>query len=125
MASTTTILIFWTIFNLTHPMSCQMDDQVEELSVPKPQHGALTSTLAPTIWIGLGAILIAIRTLGVPLLISKNKITAFLKRHFEKPVVPKKVKKSKLLKVVHYSAKDKYIILQDRHGNKVKYGLPS
>ena len=98
MASTTTILIFLTILNLTHPMSnsvtrkwaknyhidpALMDDQVEELSVPKPQHGALTSTLAPTIWIGLGAILIAIRTLGVPLLISKNKITALLKRHFK------------------------------------------
>ena len=64
MASTTTILIFLTILNLTHPMSnsvtrkwaknshinpALMDDQVEELPVPKPQLGALISAIAPTI----------------------------------------------------------------------------
>ena len=124
MASTTTILIFWTIFNLTHPMSCQTDDQVEELSVPKPQHGALTSTLAPTIWIGLGAILIAIITLGVSLLISKIKITAFLKRHFNESVVPDKVRRSKMPIVVDFSNQNKLVTLQDRHGKRIDYGLP-
>ena len=64
MESTKTIFIFLTILNLTHPMSntitrkwaknyhidpALMENQVEELPVPKPQLGALISAIAPMI----------------------------------------------------------------------------
>ena len=66
----------------------------------------------------------AIMALGVSLLISKIKITAFLKRHFNESVVPNKVRRSKMPIVVDFSNQNKLVTLQDRHGKQIDYGLP-